>query len=234
MTINEFIIQLEKIGINIDNDKLNKLEKYYNLLIKWNEKINLTGITKKEEVYLKHFFDSLTLCRVIDMNSLTSLCDVGTGAGFPGLVLKIVFPHLHVTLIDSLNKRIKFLNELISNLNLDGIETVNTRIEEYAICNREKYDIVTSRAVASLNILAEYCLPIVKVNGYFIAMKGNANEEINNSLEAIKKLSGEIVLNDVFYLPFEESMRSIIKIRKTKITNNKYPRKYVEIKNKPL
>lgn len=234
MTINEFIEELKKIGISIDNDKLNKLEKYYELLINYNEKMNLTGITKKEEVYLKHFFDSLTLCRVIDMNKYNTLCDVGTGAGFPGLVLKIVFPHLKITLIDSLNKRIKFLNEVINLLNLKDIETINARIEEYAIMNREKYDIVTSRAVAPLNILSEYCLPIVKINGYFIAMKGSATEELNNSLEAIKKLSGKLVLNDTFLLPFEQSNRSIIKIEKMKPTNIKYPRRYTEIKNKPL
>ena len=188
----EFIKELEKINIKITNDQLKQLEEYYNLLIEWNKVMNLTGITEKDEVYLKHFYDSLTITKVIDFNTVENLCDVGTGAGFPGLVIKILFPNLQVTLVDSLNKRINFLNEVIDKLKLQNIKTIHTRIEEFGIKNREKYDIVVARAVAQLDILLEYCIPITKVNGYFIAMKGNCFEEINNSKNALDKLNCHI------------------------------------------
>ena len=230
----EFIKELEKINIKITNDQLKQLEEYYNLLIEWNKVMNLTGITKQEEVYLKHFYDSLTILKVIDLNTVENLCDVGTGAGFPGIVLKILFPNLKITLIDSLNKRINFLNEVITKLNLKNIEAIHCRIEEYGIKNREKYDIVVARAVAQLNILLEYCIPIVKINGYFIAMKGNSEEEINNSQQALNKLNSNIEIWEIFKLPIENSIRTILKIKKNKITDKKFPRKYSEIKKHPL
>ncbi len=230
----EFIQELKKLNIIINNHQLEQLEEYYNLLIEWNKVMNLTGITKQEEVYLKHFYDSLTILKVIDLNTVENLCDVGTGAGFPGIVLKILFPNLKITLIDSLNKRINFLNEVITKLNLKNIEAIHCRIEEYGIKNREKYDIVVARAVAQLNILLEYCIPIVKINGYFIAMKGNSEEEINNSQQALNKLNSNIEIWEIFKLPIENSIRTILKIKKNKITDKKFPRKYSEIKKHPL
>ena len=137
MKIDKFIEELKKLGIDITEDKLIKLEKYYNLLVIWNEKMNLTGITEKEEVYLKHFYDSLTIVKAVDLNNFNNLCDVGTGAGFPGMVLKIVFPNLNVTLVDSLNKRLEFLKEVIKELDLKNIEVIHARAEEYALKNRE-------------------------------------------------------------------------------------------------
>ena len=233
MTISNFIEELKNIGIEIDDTKLNQLEKYYELLVEWNEKMNLTGITKKEDVYLKHFYDSLTLVKIINLKEVETLCDIGTGAGFPGLVLKIVFPQLKITLVDSLNKRINFLNEVIKELNLTGIETISSRIEEYGIRNREVYDVVVARAVAGLPMLLEYAIPLVKVNGYFIAMKGT-----NEELELIKNVYGKLNISleeeITFILPYENSNRALIKFRKMDVTNKKYPRKFVEIRNKPL
>lgn len=232
MIISDFITEVQKLGISLDEDKLNKLEKYYKLLIEWNEKINLTGITKKEEVYLKHFYDSLTLFNSINLYDIDTLCDLGTGAGFPGLVLKIVFPNLKVTLVDSLNKRIKFLDTVIKTLELDNIETKCVRAEEYAKIDRGKYDLVVARAVASLPILLEYAIPLVKVNGFFIAMKGN-QEDINiSNIEKILSIKLESI--NKFILPIEESQRTLYKFLKISSTNSKYPRRYAEIKNKPL
>ena len=234
MTKEEFIEQLNIINVKISEKQLKQLEDYYNLLIQWNKIMNLTAITTKEEIYLKHFYDSLTITKVINLHDIDNLCDVGSGAGFPGIVLKIMYPHLKITLIDSLNKRIKFLDEVIKKLQLKNIQTIHTRIEEYGIYNREKFDIVVARAVASLNILLEYCIPITKIDGYFIAMKANSNEEIKNSIQSLKILDAQIVNQTIFNLPKEDSLRTIIKIKKNKKTKNKYPRKYSEIKNKPL
>ena len=226
MNQDKFILELSKLNINITELQLKQLERYYELLIEYNKVMNLTGITIKEEVYLKHFYDSLTIAKVIDLNNYETLCDVGTGAGFPGLVLKIIYPNLKVTLLDSLNKRLNFLNVVIKELNLKDIETVHSRAEEY----NKKFDITVARAVAPLNILLEYCIPLTKVNGYFIAMKGK-NEEATN---ALKELNSEIIQTNSFLLPIEQSNRTIIKIKKIKETNKKFPRKYSEIKKKPL
>ena len=234
MKIEEFIQELAKLNIKINNQQINQLDKYYKLLIEWNKVMNLTGITEKEAVYLKHFYDSLTILKVIDLNTVENLCDVGTGAGFPGIVLKILFPNLKITLIDSLNKRINFLNNVISELNLNNIATIHCRIEEYGLQNREKFNAVVARAVAQLNVLLEYCLPITKVNGYFIAMKGTCNEEIENSKNALTKLKSHIETCEIFNLPIENSKRTIIKIQKDAITDKKFPRKYNEIKKRPL
>ena len=230
----EFVKELEKLNIKVTDNQLHQLDEYYNLLIEWNKVMNLTGITEKEEVYLKHFYDSITITKVIDFNNVETLCDVGSGAGFPGLVIKILFPNLQVTLVDSLNKRINFLNEVIKKLELKKINTIHTRIEEFGIKNREKYDIVVARAVAQLNILLEYCIPITKVNSYFIAMKGNCFEEINKSKNALDKLNSHIEECNSFNLPIENSNRTIIKIKKDVATDKKFPRKYSEIKKRPL
>lgn len=234
MTQNEFIEALKNLNISISNEQLSKLNRYYELLIEWNNKINLTGIVEKEQVYLKHFYDSITLIKIIDLNEYENLCDMGTGAGFPGLVLKILFPSLKITLLDSLNKRIDFLNLVIKELELKDIETIHIRIEEYSKINREKFDIVTARAVAPLPILLEYSLPMTKVSGYFIAMKANINNELETSKNAINILSGNIDKVLEFNLPFENSKRTLIKIKKVKPTSGKYPRKNSEIKKKSL
>ena len=234
MKKDEFLKELEKINIILTENQILKLEKFYELLVIWNEKINLTTILKEEDVYLKHFYDSLTLIKVIDLNKELTLLDVGTGAGFPGIVLKIVFPNLKITLLDSMNKRISYLNEIIKELDLKDIDTVCSRAEDYALKNREKYDIVVCRAVAHLEILVEITLPLVKVNGYFIAMKSNANEEILLARKKILALNSKIIEILSFKLPFENSIRTLIKIQKFKKTDLKYPRKYDKIKKENL
>ena len=233
MTQNDFITKVNELGLEVTDEKLDKLNKYYELLVSFNEKINLTAITLKEEVYLKHFYDSLTLVKIIDFNKYNTFCFIVTGAGFPGIVIKIFFPHLKVTLIDALNKRIDFLNVVISELQLKEIETIHSRIEDYGKNNRELYDIVTARAVTNLSNLLEFAIPIVKVNKYFIAMKGS-NNELDTILNASKLLNIKLEDKIEFSLPYEESKRNLIKFVKLDKTNNKYPRKFSEIKKKPL
>lgn len=230
MNQNKFVEELKKLNIDITNKQLNQLEDYYTLLVEYNKVMNLTGIVEKEEVYLKHFYDSITLAKIIDLKNENLLCDIGTGAGFPGLVLKIIFPNLKVTLVDSLNKRINFLNIVIEKLKLTDIETIHIRAEEFSKNNREKYDVVTARAVAALPILLEYCVPAVKVGKYFIPMKANIKEELEMSKSAIKKLDIEKTDEIDFKLPIENSNRCLLKFKKTKKTNIKYPRKNTEIK----
>ena len=225
-----FVSELKKINIIVTPEMLEKLDKYYKLLVEWNEKINLTRIIQEEDVYLKHFYDSLTLNKAIDLNEKLSLCDVGTGAGFPGIVLKIVFPNLSITLVDSLLKRINFLNLVIKELELDDINAIHTRCEDYARIHREEFDIVTSRAVANLTTLSELCIPLVKVNGFFIPMKANALDEINDASDILKKLESNIEQIIEFDLPMENSHRTIIKIRKNKKSNVKFPRSFDKIK----
>ena len=234
MTQNEFINELKRIDIEITEDQKNQLEKYYELLVEYNKVMNLTGITEKDQVYLKHFYDSLTLVKIIDLNQEQSLCDIGTGAGFPGLVIKILFPNLHVTLVDSLNKRIEFLKTVIKELNLNNVEAIHARAEEFAKENREKYDVVVSRAVSSLNTLIEYNIPILKQNKYFIAYKGNISQEIIECKNALKLLNSKIEIIEEFKLPKEESTRTLIKIKKLRPTQKIFPRKYSEIKKRPL
>lgn len=231
MTEELFKEELLKININITNEQLDKLNKYYNLLVEWNEKINLTSITEKNEVFLKHFFDSLTIHKAIDLNKISSLADVGTGAGFPGIVIKILFPNIKITLIDSLNKRITFLNQVIKELDLKNIETVHSRIEDYGRKTREKYDVSTARAVAPLNILLEYLTPISKQ--YVVVMKGDIEKEIMKK-DILNKLSIDLVIKETFLLPFESSKRTILVYKKLKNTNIKYPRPYKQIKDRPL
>lgn len=231
MNQSKFIEELKLIGIEPTSKQLSQLEKYYDLLIKYNKVMNLTGITEKDQVYLKHFYDSLTLYKVIDLNNNYTLCDIGSGAGFPGIVLKIMFPELKITLLDSLNKRIEFLNIVIKELKLKEIETKNVRVEEYGKNNREKYDIVTARAVAPLNILLEYAIPIVKVKGYFLPMKANLE---NNYENALTKLNCKIVLKEEFFLPIEDSKRTILKIQKLDKTKELFPRNNSQIKKHPL
>lgn len=234
MNQDNFVKALADLNIFISEVQLNQLYKYYELLVEKNKVMNLTGITELEQVYLKHFYDSLTLNKIIDLNNVNSLCDIGTGAGFPGLVIKILFPHINVTLVDSLNKRINFLNEVIKELKLDGIEAIHARAEEYGMLNREKYDVVTARAVTTLNVLSEFCLPLVRENKYFIPMKANINNEIEESKNALNLLGGKIERIVEFKLPIENSNRTLVLIKKNRKTSKKYPRKFSEIKKRPL
>ncbi len=206
MTKEELIEELSKMNLILSEEQLEKLDKFYELLIEWNNKINLTRITEKEEVYLKHFYDSLTIVKAIDLNKVNTLCDVGSGAGFPGIVLKIAFPHLKITLIDSLLKRVNYLNTIIKELELEDIEAIHIRGEEH----QEKYDVVTSRAVANIEKLVNYTMHLVDKNGLFIAMKGNIEEELNK--EVRKKLERKYKIVDIitFQLPKEASKRSLV------------------------
>ncbi len=228
MNIEVFKEEVEKLGISLTDEKLNQLALFYQLLLSWNEKMNLTRITNQEEVYLKHFYDSLTLYKEIRLETVDTLCDVGSGAGFPGIVLKIAFPNLDITLIDSLQKRVNYLNEIIKELKLSNIRAIHTRCEDYARVNREKYEVVTARAVANLKVLSELCLPLVKENGYFIAMKGKATEELDEAKAMIGTLGGKIEHINEFSLPLEESSRTLIKIKKEKKTDKIYPRKKIK------
>ena len=233
MNKQKFIDELLKLNIEISDIQLEKLEKYYEILERENKLYNLTSITEKGSVFLKHFYDSLTIVKIIDLNEGT-LCDLGTGAGFPGMVLKIMFPNLKVTLIDATLKKCNFLEKVIKELKLENIKVINARVEEYAKIEREKYDIVTARAVAPLKHLLEYGVPLLKVNGTFVAMKGNINEELNGIENYENKLKIKQNKRIDFQLPIENSNRTLISFIKLEVTNNKYPRKYNEIKKKSL
>ena len=233
MNKEEFIKEVSKLGITLTDNQLEKLKKYYQQLVVENKKYNLTSITEEEDVYLKHFYDSITIIKACYLSNQT-LCDIGTGAGFPGLVLKIVFPNLKVTLVDATEKKCNFLRNIINELNLKDIEVINERAEMYSKAIREKYDIVTSRAVAPLKHLLEYSIPLVKVNGYYIAMKSDITKEIENIDIYEKKLDIEKIKEIKFNLPKENSLRTLLIYQKKKETNKKYPRRYNEIKKKEL
>lgn len=216
----------KEISIEFSNIQIERFYKYMNLLIEWNEKINLTAITEPKEIIIKHFIDSLTVLK--DIKGKNTLVDVGTGAGFPGIPLKIMDEEIKITLLDSLNKRINFLNEVINQLDLKNIETIHSRVEDAGKNKkyRERFDIATARAVANLATLSEYMLPLVKVAGKSICMKGSeVSEELQNSKKAISILGGEIENIDNFQLPKSDMMRNIVIIKKVKNTPNKYPRK---------
>ena len=206
MTKEEFIEAIKELNIFLTEEQLFQLDKFYKLLIAWNEKINLTRITEEKEVYLKHFYDSLTISKVVDLTKVETLCDVGTGAGFPGIVLKIVYPNLKITLIDSLLKRVNYLNSIINELNLENIKAFHSRGEDY----KEKFDVVTARAVANIEKLTTFTMHLVKKDGKFIAMKGNITEELNPKVvtKINKKYNIEKIEN--FLLPKENSNRSLI------------------------
>ena len=209
MTKEEFIKYLEELNIYPTEEQLEKLDKFYKLLLEWNEKINLTRIVEEKEVYLKHFYDSLTITKEVDLSTKETLCDVGTGAGFPGIVLKIIYPDLKVTLIDSLQKRVNYLNEIIKDLELTNIEAIHSRGEDY----KGSFDVVTSRAVANIEKLVDYTMHLVSKDGVFIAMKGDIDKELTNSVD--KKISKkyQIIKINRFKLPIEESERSLVVIK---------------------
>lgn len=214
----------QQINILLEEKQIENFYKYMNLLLEWNEKMNLTAITEPNEVILKHFIDSLTIANLIEKGQ--KVIDVGTGAGFPGIPLSIVKEE-NITLLDSLNKRIKFLEEVINKLELKNIKAIHSRVEEFAKNKkeRESYDIATSRAVAPLNVLLEYLLPLVKLNGICICMKGSNKEEIEEAQNALKILGGEIEKIEKITLPESDITRNIIIVKKVKETPSKYPRK---------
>ena len=209
MNKEEFIEELKKININPTEKQLNQLDSYYKLLVEWNKKINLTRITSEKEVYLKHFYDSLTINKVIDLNKVKTMCDVGTGAGFPGIVIKIIFPNIKTTLVDSLQKRVNYLNKVIKELKLNGIKAIHVRGEDY----KETFDLVTSRAVANIEKLVKYTMHLVKKDGTFIGMKGNIDEELTQNVR--KELEKKYIIEKIEYfeLPKEQSKRSLIIIK---------------------
>ena len=225
MTVEEFVNKVKELNINITDDILSKLDIYYKFLVEYNNHTNLTAITDKNDVYLKHFYDSLTIAKSIDLTTVESLIDVGTGAGFPGMVIAICYPNITVTLLDSNNKRINFLNELVNKLGVTNVITVHDRSEIYAKNHKDMYDVVTARAVKNMKELTELCLPLVKVNGYFIPLKGLINDELANAKDIINNING--VVEDIisFELPNGDT-RNIIKIKKTDKCPSKYPREY--------
>ena len=225
----------EKIGIELSDLQKKQYNRYYELVVEWNQKINLTAITEEEEFYTKHFFDSISLAFFKDYSNIESICDVGSGAGFPSIPLKILYPNLKVTIVDSLNKRIKFLNLVKDELGLTDCNFVHARAEEFGQNKeyRESFEIVTARAVARLNVLSELCLPLVKKNGYFLSLKAQkAEEETKEATNAIKILGGKLEKDLNFDIEGEE--RHILEIRKAKETPNKYPRKAGTPSKKPL
>lgn len=214
MTENNFIKELELLNITVTPIMIKQLEDYYNILLDWNKKINLTTIIEKEQVYLKHFYDSATIVKIIELNKIETLCDVGTGAGFPGIVLKILFPHLKVTLVDSLNKRINFLNYVINELKLSDIIAIHNRAEDFAKNKKNRFDLVVARAVAPLPLLIEYCIPLVSSGKYFISMKSDISREIYEAKIILKRKNSFVDKEIIFQLPLEQSKRTLILIRK--------------------
>ena len=208
MKINNFIEEVEKLGIKLSKRQLEQLEEFYNLLIDYNEKVNLTRITDKEDAYLKHFYDSLTVVRIQNLEEINTICDVGTGAGIPGIILKIFYPHLKLTLIDSKEKKLKFIEEVIKELNLKDTKTVHTRAEEY----KEKYDLVVSRAVANIETLLKYTMHLLNKDGKLIAMKGDIDKELTKDVEKNIQKKYNIIKIDKFYLK-DDIKRSLIMIK---------------------
>ncbi|MFK3987950.1 MULTISPECIES: 16S rRNA (guanine(527)-N(7))-methyltransferase RsmG [Exiguobacterium] len=237
MNQSQFIEALQAEGFELSEKQLAQFELYFEMLVEWNEKMNLTAITDKEEVYLKHFYDSLSAAFHFDFSNVETVCDVGAGAGFPSLPLKILFPHLHVTIIDSLNKRITFLNELALALGLEGVAFHHGRAEEFGKNRkfREQFDVVTARAVARMTVLAEYCLPLAKVGGTFVALKAaKVSDELIDAKNALAVLGGEIKTTHQFLLPGEMSERNIVIVDKLRKTPGKYPRKAGTPAKEPL
>lgn len=233
MTKEEFFNLINELNIVLNDEQKQQFELYCKLLLEYNTHTNITAIREESGVYLKHFYDSLTLVKVFDFNYEYSVLDVGSGGGFPGLVLAIAFPNLKLTLLDSNHKKSDFQKYIVSELNLNNVTIVNDRAESFFKENI-KYDVVVARAVANLSVLSELCIPFVKNSGYFLAMKGDFAEEYQNAFNAITKLGGTIESKFDFKLPISEDSRSIIKIKKIKETPKEFPRMYDKIIKRPL
>lgn len=228
---------LSELGLTITEEQIEKFDKYYEMLIETNKVMNLTSITEYDEVIIKHFIDSLLVVNIFDINQSKKMIDVGTGAGFPGIPIKIMFPHLQITLLDSLNKRLKFLNNVIDELGLKNITTVHGRAEDIAHMDeyREKFSLCVSRAVANLSTLSEYCIPFINESGIFISYKSEfSEEETDNAKKAIKVLGGKIEDTYIEELPHSDINRSFVVIKKERSTSNKYPRKAGVPSKKPI
>lgn len=224
----KFEENLNSLGIKLTEKQQNQFLRYYELLTEWNKVMNLTSITDYDEVCEKHFVDSLCIVKALDLTHVDNLIDIGTGAGFPGIPLKIVFPHLKITLLDSLNKRIRFLQAVTEELGLEEVETLHGRAEDFAkdSAYREKYQLCVSRAVANLAVLSEYCIPYVMPGGKFVSYKsGEIEEELNQSEKAVRLLGGKAANTEKFCLPGSDISRSLILIEKVKQTPKKFPRK---------
>ncbi|WP_281883275.1 16S rRNA (guanine(527)-N(7))-methyltransferase RsmG [Paenibacillus sp. YYML68] len=223
-----FIELLAVKGITLSDRQLEQFEHYYRELVDWNERMNLTGITEREQVYIKHFYDSLSVSFFVPMGDVRTIADIGSGAGFPSIPLKIAFPHLQVTIVDSLNKRIQFLNHVVTTLKLSDVKLIHGRAEDTSRLpeHRDQYDVVTARAVARLAVLNEFCLPFVRTSGVFVAMKGNEiGDELAEAQYSLKELKGQWMSTHPFELPVEHSVRHIVTIKKVAATPKKYPRK---------
>lgn len=231
MNTDEFIKKLKEMNIYVDEEIMKKFDIYMEELIEYNKHTNLTAIRDKDEILLKHFFDSLMIEKYFDFSKVNTLLDIGTGAGFPGLILAIMHKNLKVTLLDSNNKKLKFLELLTNKLNITNVEIVHDRAEEYIKTRREYYDVVTSRAVSDLQMLSELSIPFIKIGGYFIPLKGKIEDELKRSKKIIEVLGASIESINTFELENTQALRNILLIKKVKSTPLKYPRAYSKIKN---
>jgi len=235
---NDILVRgLSSIGLTPTGDQLDQFETFYELLVEWNKAMNLTNITEYDDVMVKHYLDSINVAKAFNLKEVVKVLDVGTGAGFPGIPLKIILPHLSVTLMDALNKRVQFMNEVIDRLDLEQIDAIHSRAEILAqdLVFRSRYDLVVSRAVSQLATLSEYCLPFVKIGGYFIAYKSvDTEDEINEAKNAISILGGQIEKVSDYEVPESDFSRRYVIIKKIKDSPSKYPRKAGTPSKKPL
>lgn len=226
MTKEEFILYCDKLNINISEELYDKFFTYFEMLVEWNNKFNMTTILEEKDVFLLHFYDSLCLSKVVSLNEKKSLCDFGTGAGFPGLPIAIVFSKVNVTLVESNQKKCMFLNAVIDKLNLKNVVVINDRIENYSSKEREKFDIVTCRAVTSIPMILEMATPLVKVNGLLVPLKSNCEDELIKYSYLEKELWIKLVNKEIYDLPINDAYRVIPVYKKEKLTDKKYPRSY--------
>lgn len=226
MTKEEFILYCDKLNINISEELYDKFFTYFEMLVEWNNKFNMTTILEEKDVFLLHFYDSLCLSKVVSLNDEKSLCDFGTGAGFPGLPIAIVFSKVNVTLVESNQKKCMFLNAVIDKLNLKNVVVINDRIENYSSKEREKFDIVTCRAVTSIPMILEMATPLVKVNGLLVPLKSNCEDELIKYSYLEKELGIKLVNKEIYDLPINDAYRVIPVYKKEKLTDKKYPRSY--------
>ena len=226
MNKEEFILCCDKLNIKINEELYSKFFTYFEMLVEWNNKFNMTAILEEKDVFLLHFYDSLCLSKVVNLYEKKSLCDFGTGAGFPGLPIAIVFPKVNVTLVESNQKKCMFLNAVKNKLNLKNVEIINDRIENYSLSEREKFDIVTCRAVTSIPMIIEMATPLVKVNGLLAPLKSNCDEELVKYSYLEKEIGIRLIKKEVYILPINAAYRVIPIYKKDKITDKKYPRSY--------